>query len=139
MRRAALGCLLATLAACAPTDPIEITHAVVHPPIAGQDVAVGYFRIANHTRTPIEMIGARSNSARAIEFHTHVQDGDMLRMRRLPSVSIDAGERLAFQPGGHHLMLFGFAADDADRVEITIEFGNQGARSVEFVIEPRVR
>ena len=139
MRHATLSILLATVAACAPHQAIEITHAVVRPPIAGRDVAVAYFEIANHSDAAIELVNATSSAARTIEIHTHVHDGDMLRMRKLSSVAVDPGAQVSFAPGGHHLMLFGYRADDADRITITMQFGNGSARSVEFAIESRAR
>ncbi len=139
MRRSALSLLLAAVVACAPQEAVEITHAVVRPPIAGGDVAVGYFEIANHTDAAIELIGATSSAARTIEIHTHVHDGDMLRMRKLSSVAVDPGTQVSFAPGGHHLMLFGYRAGEADRITVTMEFGNGSARSVEFAVESRAR
>jgi copper(I)-binding protein len=117
------GLILAGLAmllgGCAPSaiEPLQIEAARVRLPLPGTDKTVGYFEVTNNTTVPVVLIGARCEQARAVEFHTMVRDGDMLRMRRLLEVPIAAGESVSFAPGGNHLMIFGVEAL-ADNVEI---------------------
>lgn len=140
-RRAALWISLVLFGACTPADPIGIDGAYLHPPVPGRDVAVGYFEITNHGALGINLVAASSPQVRAIEIHTHIADGDMMRMRRLESVSIAPGDTVRFAPGGHHLMLFGYtageASGDAATVPVTLHFSNGEARSVQFTVQPR--
>ena len=67
------------------------------------------------------LVAAESPLAERVEFHTMVRDGDLMRMRELPTVSLEAGEIRRFAPGGDHLMLFGWAPPAPGAVgEITL-------------------
>lgn len=101
--------LVVLLAGCEPSaeQPLRFESARVRAPLPGTDKSVGYFEVTNNTAVPIVLVAARSDQARAVEFHTMVHDGDMLRMRRLFEVPIAAGETVSFAPGGNHLMIFG--------------------------------
>jgi copper(I)-binding protein len=70
---------------------------------------VGYFDITNSGTTDVVLVAARSEGVRAIEMHTIVVDGDMVRMRHLERVIVPAGGTIQFKTGGHHLMLSGVA------------------------------
>jgi copper(I)-binding protein len=104
-----VGVILLAFSACSPeTDPtLIIDNARIRTLIPGQDKTVGYFSAHNTTDLDITLVGAESDSARALEFHTTTTDEGMVRMRRLETVTIPAGAKIHFQPGGHHLMLFG--------------------------------
>lgn len=88
-------------------DGLEVIDARVRALIPGQDKTAAYFIANNRGRKPAILVGAESTAARAIEMHTTVQDGDVMRMRRLNEVVIPPGEAVRFEPGGRHLMLFG--------------------------------
>ncbi len=44
--------------------------------------------------------------ARAVEMHASVNAGGVMRMQRLETLDLPAGEAIIFQPGGMHLMIF---------------------------------
>ena len=88
---------------------VALSNARVRALIPGQDTTVGYFDVTNSGTTDVVLVAARSEGVRAIEMHTIVVDGDMVRMRRLERVIVPAGETIQFKSGGHHLMLFGVA------------------------------
>ena len=125
--------LLFLLACSPPREDIEVARAYVRPPVAGGDVAVGYLDIENHGAAPVRLVGARTPSARRIEIHTHVHDGDMMRMRKLDALAIAPGERVRLEPGGDHLMLFG-AGELAGQgaAEVVLEFDDGRRLDVRF-------
>ena len=90
--------------------PLEVGDARVRALIPGQDKTVGYFTARNGSDETVVLVGAQSEAARAVEMHTTLRDGDMVRMRRLAEVEIEPGETVRFEPGGRHLMLFGVTA-----------------------------
>jgi len=121
------------LAACTQTEtpPIEVTDAWVREPVPPLDKTAGYFQIHNNTQSPIVLQKASSPDARSIEFHETIRDGDMTRMRRISSLTIDPGEQAAFEPGGKHLMIFGFTEDESP-VMITLLFESGTILDVPF-------
>lgn len=112
---------LLLVAGCAaePAGPLAISDARIRALIPGQDTTAGYFDATNVSAAAVVLVGAESPAARAIEFHTTTRDGDVVRMRRLTEVRIEPGATIHFQPGGHHLMLFGVTSLD-DETEIRL-------------------
>ena len=124
------------LGACRPDAEIEVAHAYLERPLPGTQVSAGYFEIRNHGDAPVTLTGADSAAARKIELHEHVLDGDMMRRREVASVAIAPGERIAFAPGGRHLMIF-----DVDLakppVVIRFTFADHAPIAVEFAVHDR--
>jgi len=130
--------LVAAIAtACAAHHGIDVTDAYVIPPVPGRSVAVAYMTVHNSSRAAVVLIGAHSAAASSIEFHTHIRDGDMLRMRPVESVNVPAGEAFSFEPGGHHLMLFGFHPPRDGMVAIELQFKDHAPSTVEFEVRGR--
>jgi periplasmic copper chaperone A len=87
-------------------ERLSFAEARVRQPIPGQDKTVAYFTVSNQGGRPVSLVAARAEGVGAIEIHTTLRDGDMVRMRRLREVSVAPGETVVFEPGGRHLMLF---------------------------------
>lgn len=145
-RRSALLALF-TIAGVASAAPATATVATrsEHSPAR---VAVGYVRglpapgpttsayllLENMGSVPIRLVGAQSPRAGAIELHSHfVRDG-VARMRRLPHVDIPARSRVAFAPGGLHLMLFRLTSPLADGEPIPIELRFENGATLPIVL-----
>ena len=87
------------------------------------------------------LVGAETPASARVELHNHVRDGDVVRMRRVDSVALPAGERVALAPGGLHVMLLGLAApleegasfpltlrfDDGDSLTVAVSVGGVAA------------
>lgn len=68
-------------------------------------VRAGYVVITNPSSQPITIVGAESPAFARVEFHQSVERDGKMQMQRVESVTIEPGARLAFEPGGLHLML----------------------------------
>ncbi|HEY4941991.1 MAG TPA: copper chaperone PCu(A)C [Rhizomicrobium sp.] len=66
--------------------------------------AAGYFNITNYASEPAVLTGAQSFDCGAITLHRSSTGGGMARMEDVASVTIARGQRIAFAPGGYHLM-----------------------------------
>lgn len=115
----------------AATSPIAIENAWLRTPPHGLDKTAGYFQLTNRTGNSMTLIGAISEQIRSIEMHTTIVDGDMMRMRRLKTIPIPAGETIRFEPGGMHLMIFGLRT--SGDITITLQFEDGTAQTVPFV------
>ena len=124
------------LAACRPDGEIEVRNAYLERPLPGTTVSAGYFEIENHGDAAVMLTGAAGDSARAIELHEHVLDGDMMRMRKLDAVVLTPGQRIAFEPGGRHLMIFDLDAQHTP-VVIRLTFADHAPVAVEFAVRDR--
>ncbi len=104
---------------------LSVDNARVRDLIPGQDKTVGYFDATNTGTSALVIVGASAASVRAMEIHTTIQDGDIMRMRRLREVVVAPGATVRFEPGGNHLMLFGVKSlDDTLDVELELEDGS---------------
>ncbi|HSE11381.1 MAG TPA: copper chaperone PCu(A)C, partial [Rudaea sp.] len=72
-----LACIafMVSLAACTHRDPIVVSDAWLRPPAPGLQVAAGYFDIVNRGDAPIDLVGASSSLAGAVEIHSQTHDG----------------------------------------------------------------
>ncbi len=127
----ALMALSAALAGCSGEGLLRVEDARVRDLIPGQDKTVAYLDLRNPGSAPVVLVGAESPQARAIEMHTTTRDGGVMRMRRLQQVEIPPGETIRFQPGGHHLMLFGVRSLQ-EHILIRLIFADGSRQEVAF-------
>lgn len=122
-----LACLLS---ACSPSE-VSVEAAQIREMVPTRDTTAAYFQLYNPGPQTLVLIGASSSAARAIELHTITNKDGKLSMRRLPEVTIPAGERVSFAPGGHHLMVFG-VKQLHEPFPIQLQFKNAPPIDVEF-------
>lgn len=84
-------------------------------PLPGQTVAAIYVSLTNSGSTPLTLSGVTLEGARKAEFHTHIHDQGMMRMRRLEQLELGPGETVNMAPGGLHIMVFGVVPEVDDR------------------------
>jgi periplasmic copper chaperone A len=107
---------------------VEVPWARATPPAAK---AGGVFMdLANGTGQPDRLVAARSDLAERVELHTHIKDGDIMRMREVEGgVPVPAGQTVRLQPGGLHVMLMGLkqplAAGTSFPLTLTFEKAGQ--------------
>jgi copper(I)-binding protein len=74
--------------------------------MAGMDMTAGYFVLENRGDEAIRITTVTSPQFGRIEMHETVVENDVARMRPIGEIVVAAGERIVFEPGGMHLMLF---------------------------------
>jgi copper(I)-binding protein len=98
-------CLLPAVALAA--EPLTIEDAWVRALPPTQPTTAAYMTLTNPGAGPVEVRGASAEITDRVEIHTVEEVDGMMRMRQLPSLTVAAGETVALEPGGAHLMLFG--------------------------------
>ncbi|HWX88693.1 MAG TPA: copper chaperone PCu(A)C [Rhizomicrobium sp.] len=93
--------LLMTSAANA--APLDITDAWFRA-LPGKLPAGGYFTAQNNTRRDIAIAGASSDACGMLMIHQSSNKGGMSGMDMVEKVTVPAGAKVAFAPGGYHLM-----------------------------------
>lgn len=96
----------------------------------GADVMGAYFRLVNEGDAKVVVNGVNSNQFDRAEMHeTVVNDDGQASMQPMAQVSVPAGETVAFEPGGRHVMLFSPSQTYAagDQVELILSCGEQNA------------
>lgn len=110
-------------------------------PTTSQAKAGGVFITLHNTGADADTLTAAAAPAVAerTELHTHVMDGGVARMRPVEGgIEIPAGQAVALQPGGLHIMLMGLKAPlkPGDRFPLTLTFAKAGTSQVEVEVLP---
>lgn len=84
--------------------------------------------IRNETDTDDKLVSVEADVARRVEIHTHIKDGDIMRMRRVSQIDLPKGKTVAMGPGGHHIMLMGLMRKlkDGESFPLTLVFEKAG-------------
>lgn len=97
----------------------------------------GFLTIRNTAAEPDRMISATSPAAGRLELHTHIRDGDVMRMRPVADIPVPANGEVTLQPGGLHLMLIGLTQpmNDGGTIPVTLRFERAGEVTVSFAVQ----
>ena len=106
---------------------LEIRDAWVRPAKAGMNSAA-YLTIENHGDQDT-LLAARAANTEQAELHRSIMDNDgVMQMQQKPSVTIPARDKVIFEPGGLHIMLYSVSQDliDGDIVQLKLTFEKAG-------------
>lgn len=95
-----------------------------------------YFTVKNTGQHTDRLLGAQTERAGKTELHTHVHEGEIMRMQQVDSVELPAGSRVEFKPGGNHVMLFDLRQPlkAGERFSMTLTFEHAGEVPVDVSI-----
>ncbi len=131
---AAFACLAAFGSAAAADATVgEIT---IKQPWARATVGAGagaaFLSIDNAGAKLDRLVGASSSVAKTTELHTHIKDGEVMRMRRIDVIEVPAKATTTLQPGGLHVMFLGLTEPLAagGSFPLTLRFAEAGEVSV---------
>lgn len=96
-----------------------------------------YMTLRNTGREADRLVSASTPIARTVELHTHVRDGDVMRMRPVRDIAVPAGETVRLRPGGLHVMLIGLTEPlrQGATVPLTLRFESAGEATVQLEIQ----
>ncbi|MFC7475756.1 copper chaperone PCu(A)C [Dankookia sp. GCM10030260] len=106
---------------------------------AGQNgTGAGFLAIANRGAAADRLVGASTPVARITEIHTHIREGDILRMRPVAAIDLPPGGTVTLQPGGFHLMLIGLKDPliQGQAVPVSLRFERAGEVQVMLAVQP---
>lgn len=133
--------LVVSAAACTgatQAPSLTVTEAWVRPPQGMDRPAAAYFEIVGGAVADA-LLGVTSPAAAMVELHETTTDASgMTGMHPLERLEIPAGETIALQPGGYHLMLMG-VTDGAIEVGTTVELRLTFEQAGEIVVQAEVR
>ncbi|MCF6444027.1 copper chaperone PCu(A)C [Nereida sp. MMG025] len=122
---AALACVTATMAQA--DINIKDAYARASTPTAKSGAA--FMMITNTSDQADRLIGASSDVAKRVELHTHIEkDGVMNMVHIEEGFALEAGETIALERGGKHVMFMGLTQsfDDGAQVPVTLTFEKAG-------------
>lgn len=128
--------LLASVAPFGALAQQEVTVEEAWTRAAGQGATgAGYMTLRSPSGD--RLLSASSPLSPRVELHTHLRDGDVMRMRPVDSIAIPAGAEVRLQPGGLHLMLYDLARPLApgERVPVTLRFERAGEVQIQLSVQ----
>lgn len=104
---------------------------------AGMARAGAAFMTIDNARAEADrLVSASADVSKSVELHTHVKDGDVMRMRPVDAVDVPAGSAVELQPGGYHVMFMGLEQPfrEGESFPLTLTFENAGTLTVDVTV-----
>jgi copper(I)-binding protein len=118
----------------AQTGP-KVEGAWARPTVNGQAGGGGFLKITGGS-TPDKLLSVSAGVAKEVELHTMEMDGNVMRMRQIPSIDIPAGQVVELKPGGKHVMFVGLTQTlkNGAHFPVTLRFEKAGEVKVEMQV-----
>ena len=109
------------LTACGDPAPTYIDQAWVRLSPNKDRPSAGYF-VAHGGDAGTQLRGVMTDYALKVEMHESMSEGGVMNMKAIDSVDIPAKGKVAFAPGGKHLMIWGINDTAINRGKMTFTF-----------------
>lgn len=100
---AAMLSIFAASAACA--GDVTIDDPFARASAGGAKVGAVFMTLKNSGPAADALVAAESPVAARAELHTHIREGEIIRMRPVEAIDVPPGGTVSLQPGGLHVML----------------------------------
>lgn len=97
----------------------------------------GFVEIVNNGKDADRLVAASSDVAAKVEIHEMAVTDGVMKMRKMEDgVEIPAGETVALQPGGFHIMFMGLNQpfEEGTRIPVVLTFEKAGDVAVELAV-----
>ena len=112
---------------------LHIEDAWARPSIGKKGNSAAYMTIRNKGEAD-RLVAAAVPQAGKVELHTHIRDGDVMRMRRVEGgIPVPANGMVMLKPGGFHVMMMRLSApiEKGGTVPVTLRFEKAGEVTVQ--------
>jgi copper(I)-binding protein len=136
-RIALVACLaLPAIPGCGTPAPVRIERAWVRAADSAATTAA-YFTLVNDGADSLHVTGLSGDVADAIAMHETVREGGMASMRETDLVDVAPRSRVAFEPGGRHVMLVGLRHRLLPGLPVNLTLHTSDGRELPVVAEVR--
>lgn len=96
-----------------------------------------FLTLKNAGGTADKLLKAASPAAASVELHTHVKDGDAMRMRPVDNIPVPAHGQTALEPGGYHIMLIDLRQPlkEGTQIPLTLTFEKAGTVTLQVPVQ----
>jgi copper(I)-binding protein len=117
---------------------VEVTDAWARATMPGQAVAGVYLHVKSAVKA--RLVGVKSSNAKTAEIHSMSHESGVMKMRKLDFLDLPAGEAVALEPGGNHVMLFDIRKPlkAGEHVKLTLVI-EQGGKRINVPVDAEVR
>jgi periplasmic copper chaperone A len=117
---------------------IQIKHPFARATVPGQTSGGVYMSLQNSGKVDDELVKAESTIAKSVELHDMKMSGDVMKMREVDDIDVDAGKEVNMQPGhGYHIMLIKLKKPlkEGEKFPLTLTFKKAGKIEVTVNVE----
>jgi copper(I)-binding protein len=119
---------------------LQIAHPHARATVPHQPSGAAYLSIENKGTKADKLLAVASPVARSAAIHTMTMDGNVMKMREVPSIELKPSEKVVMKPGdGYHIMLLGLnqPLKAGDKFPLTLTFENAGTVEVSVWVEDK--
>lgn len=128
---AAASLALATLSASA--QVVQVQGAWARASVPGQKATGAFMTLT--APAGATLVGVSSPAAGVAEVHEMKMEGDVMKMRALPSLALPAGQAVELKPGGYHVMLLDLKAPLAKDSQVPLTLKLRDAKGAESQLD----
>ncbi|WP_420010977.1 copper chaperone PCu(A)C [Tateyamaria sp.] len=135
----AAACAASLLVVPAWADGIKIMDPYARAASPSAKAGAAFMMITNDSGQDDRLIAARSDAAKRVELHTHIETGDgVMQMTEIEGgVALPAGSTHHMKRGGDHIMLMGLTGplEQNAEIEVTLVFETAGEMVVTIPVD----
>lgn len=119
--------------------PVQIDAPWARATVAGQQASGAFMRLTAHE--PLQLVGVTTPASAVSEVHEMTMEGDVMKMRALPSLELPAGQTVELKPGGYHLMFMQLKAPlvAGHDLPLTLQFKNAQGQILEHAVQVPIK
>jgi periplasmic copper chaperone A len=117
---------------------LELNAPFTRATLPNAPVAGGFVTIVNTGTEDDRLVSVGADFAKEGQIHEMAMEGDVMKMRQLTDgLVIPAGQTVALEPGGYHLMFMGLsqALVEGETAPVTLTFEKAGTITLDLHIE----
>ncbi len=114
-------------------DGVSASEPFVRMVPPGMATSGAFMTLKNADDKDHKLMKADSPVAKAVELHTHINEGGVMKMRPVKDIEIKAKGEAVLKPGGLHVMLIGLKQElkEGDSVPVTLTFEDGSSKKVD--------
>ena len=119
---------------------VAIENAWIRNSAEGMNTAL-FFDVKNNGNKADTLYKVECSAAELVQIHETFTEGDMMGMREVKNVVINAGQIFNFKPRSHHVMLIKLKKDlkEGDKESVTFYFSNSGKIKMDVQVKKMIK
>jgi periplasmic copper chaperone A len=115
---------------------ITIGHPYARVTAAGQPTGGGFMKFVNAGGND-KLLSVSAEVSKTVELHEMKMEGDVMKMRQVDGIELQAGKTVELKPGGYHVMFIGLKAPLklGDSFPVKLKFEKAGEVTVDVKVE----
>jgi len=117
---------------------VNVDNAYARAVAPGQQNSAAFLTLKNMSAENVALVSAESSVASTVELHSHAHGEDgVMRMRRIPQISMFGKEMVELKPGGFHIMLIGLKQNlkVGEQIDLKLNFSDDSSQELSIPVK----